>query len=168
MALRIIKILLVFSIAAWALVNAVGNIMFYDEWIKIVAHVMAVENVQYDGHPSGRAMNSPVLHTIGYAFIYLPKFITGILCLIAVNALWKARRDTAINFEKAKYYFYVGCGVSIFSLIFGFLVVAGAMFSPGGKPSELVQGFHSFVSVYVVSIGMALLFVAIPEPKEGQ
>lgn len=168
MALRIIKILLVLSIAAWALVNAVGNIMFYDEWVKIVAYVMAVENVQYDGHLSARAMNAPILHHIGYAFIYLPKLITGILCLLGAADLWKARRDVAIAFDRAKYRFYLGCGVSMFSLIFGFLVVAGAMFSPGGKPSELVQGFHSFVSVYMVSIGMALLFVAIPEPKEGQ
>lgn len=167
MSLRIIKILLVLSIAAWGLVNAVGNIMFYDEWITIVAHVMAVENVQYDGQPSNRAMNVPILHTIGYAFIYVPKLITGILCLVAAADLWKVRRESAIVFDRAKYRFYLGCGVSMFMLIFGFLVVAGAMFSPGGKPSELVQGFHSFVSVYMVSIGMALLFVAMPEPREN-
>lgn len=168
MALRLVKILLVFSIAAWALVNAVGNIMFYDDWLKVVAHVMSVENVQYDGQASGRAMNSPVLHTIGYAFIYIPKFITGILCLLAVGDMWKARNSLAPIFDRAKQRFYLGCGVSMFMLIFGFLVVAGGMFSPGGAPSELVQGFHSFVSVYLVAIGMALLLVAIPESADSK
>ncbi len=162
MVLRLVKILLVFSIAAWALVNVVGNLMFYSDWVEVVAHVMAVENVQYDGQPSGRAMNSPILHHLGYATIYVPKLITGVLCLVAVFAMWKAKSATALVFDRAKYYFYVGCGVSIFMLVFGFLVVAGGMFSPGGKPSELVQGFHTFVSVYLVAIGVAILFVALP------
>lgn len=167
MALRIVKILLVFSVAAWGLVNTVGNIMFYDEWIKVVAHVMAVEGVEYSGQHSARAMNVPVLHHIGYAFIYLPKLITGILCLMAALEMWKARHLTASVFDQAKTRFYIGCGISMFMLFFGFLVVAGGMFSPGGAPSELVQGFHTFVSVYMVSIGMSLLFVAIPEPVKG-
>lgn len=164
MSLRVMKILIVISIAAWGLVNGVGNIMFYGEWIDIVGYVLAIENVQYDGQPSGRAITSPIAAVIGYAFIYLPKFATGFLCALAAYRLWQTRNATAEIFDQAKYWFYVGCGISMFMLIFGFLVLAGGMFSTGGTPSELSQGFHSFVSVYMTSIGFALLFVALPEP----
>ncbi|HSX86240.1 MAG TPA: DUF2165 family protein [Cellvibrio sp.] len=163
MTLRIMKILLVVSIAAWGFVNGVGNIMFYDQWIDVVGHVMAIENIEYDGQLSGRAITHPAFHTIGYAFIYLSKFATGIVCALGAYDLWRARRAAAVQFNKAKNRFYIGCGISMFMLIFGFLVLAGSFFSTGQAPSELAQGFHSFVSVYMVCIGFALLYVAIPD-----
>ena len=162
MAVRIIKILLVASIAAWGLVNGVGNLLYYDYWLNIVGFVMSVENVESE---AARAITNPLLHSIGYAFIYLPKFATGIFCGWGAYDLWRARRATAEIFEKAKYRFYIGTGISIFMLIFGFLVMAGAFFNPGVMPSVFAQTFLSGVSVYLISIGVALLYVAIPEEK---
>jgi predicted small integral membrane protein len=165
MSLRIIKILLVVSIAAWALINAIGNLMFYNYWLNVVGLVMAVENVPSE---AGRAITSPLLHTIGYAFIYLPKFAAGIFCGWGAYDMWRVRNEPAEHFEKAKYRFYIGCGIAMIMLIFGFEVLAGAFFSPGGTPSELAKTFHSFVSVYLISIGVAFIFVATPEPKVKQ
>lgn len=166
MNLRILKILLVFSVAAWGIFNGIGNLMFYDEWVKIVGYVMLVENTQYNGEPSSRAITFPIFYVIAYAFIYLSKFATGIFCGWGAVDLWKVRSASAGTFNNAKSRFYFGCGVTFFMLIFGFLVMAGSFFATGGAPSELSQGFHSFVTVYMVCIGFALLFVAIPE-QEG-
>lgn len=166
MSVRIIKILLVASVAAWGLLDGIGNIVVYDTWVKIVAFVLALENTMIDGELSARAITNPVLPHIGYAFIYLSKITAGILCSVSAFKLWQARNETSEIFQDAKSHFYMGCGIVMFMLIFGFIVLKGTVFNTGLEPSEFTMAVYNFVTLYLAMLVATLIYVSLPEPKK--
>ena len=154
MLLRYIKISLSFSVAAWGLIAGTMNLIYYN--LGPVAAVMTME-----GQDSVRAVSSPILFTIGYAFIYLGKYATGILAALGTHHLWVSRSD-ASHFNSAKSRVLAGCGAGIFTLFFGFYVMANSVFSSGG-PSELSSAYLSYALYYIGALGIIALFIAIPD-----
>ena len=76
MLLRIIKILLILSIAAWALVGALGNLV---DWVGTMGAVEAATSMStFDPAPtSGRATTNGAVILLGALFIVLLKVTTG-------------------------------------------------------------------------------------------
>lgn len=166
MSLRLMKIFVVSAIAAWGLLDGIGNIIVYDTWVQIVGFVLRLEDELFNGELSPRAVTNPILPHIGYAFIYLSKITAGILCTKSALALWQARNESAEEFNSAKYWFYVGCGLVMFMLIFGFVVMKGAVFNTGLQPSAFTVMVFEFVTLFLAMLGASLIYVSIPEPKD--
>jgi len=158
--LRYIKILLSMSVAAWGIVAGTMNLVYYNH--RGVSMVMSMQ-----GEDSVRATSTPALFAIGYAFIYLGKFATGIACSLGTYQLWQARNASLAEFAKAKTATLVGCGIALFMLFFGFIVIAGSYFNPGPSVSrELPLAFHQFAVFYMTGIGIVALFISSREPEE--
>ncbi len=125
--LRIMKILLVLSVAAWGLVGAFGNLA---DWSGTKAAVSAVTSMSTfeGGADSWRATTNPVVVFAGALFILLGKAMAGILCLVGAWRMWTARASGAADFAKAKTLALTGCAVAIFLLFAGFSVIAEVWF----------------------------------------
>lgn len=161
MVLRIVKILLILSIAVWALLGAFGNVF---DWSGTTGAVEAATSMStFDSVPaSGRATSNPVVVVLGAAFITLLKVATGALCLFGVWQMWSARAADATSFAKAKIYALTGCGVALFMLFAGWIVIAETWFELWRSPAMLEPVLGSAFR-YCGTIGVIALFVGARE-----
>lgn len=161
--LRTLKIALVLSVAAWGLLGAFGNLMDWSGAVKAVSAVTSMATVK-DGAQSWQATSSQPLVFIGAAFIPLLKIVSGILCLIGANDMWRARAGTAQEFQLAKSYALSGCAVAIILLFVGWIVIAAVWFelwrSPTLGRSALDTAFR-----YGGFIALIALFVSAREDE---
>ena len=125
MPTRIIKILLALSAASWGLIGAIRNLVDYEATIGFTAFLLPVE-----GTESLRAIDNPVFTHLSYAFVWGSKLVTTALCGYGAYELWLARRDSVAEFSRAKEKVYLGIGIALFMLFFGFMVVLGGVFAP--------------------------------------
>lgn len=125
--LRIMKILLVLSVALWGLVSAFGNLT---DWSGTTGAVSAVTSMTTfeDGTAHWRATSNPVIIMAGALFIMLSKIIAGLLCLEGARRMWGTRKNDAAAFAKAKIFALTGCAIAVFMLFVGFTVIAETWF----------------------------------------
>lgn len=160
------QVVTVASLAFWALMDGVGNLVGYELWVKVVAFVMALEELMVNGEPHPRAILNPVLPHIAYAFIYVSKFSGGILCVMSGIQMWKLRHEVEEVYNAAKEKFFVGAGIIVFMLTFGFISMKGGLFNTGQMPSEFTLQVFDFVTMYLAMCGASILYVALPtQPK---
>jgi len=121
--LRIVKILLVLAVALWGIVGAYGNLT---DWSGTTGAVKAVTSMSaFDGGADKwQATSNPVIVYAGALFIMLSKIFAGFLCLVGARRMWDARAGDAADFAKAKTLALTGCGVAVFMLFTGFIVIA--------------------------------------------
>jgi len=121
--LRIIKILLILSVAAWGIIGAFGNLSDWGGTMGGVSEVTSMGSFE-GGADHWRATSNPVVIMAGALFILLAKMIAGILCLEGARRMWSARKEDATEFAKAKTFALTGCAVAVFMLFLGFSVIA--------------------------------------------
>jgi predicted small integral membrane protein len=121
--LRIMKILLVLSVALWGILGAYGNLT---DWSGTTGAVKAVTSMSaFDGGADKwQATSNPMIVTLGALFIMLSKIIAGLLCVEGARRMWGARAGDAAEFAKAKTLALTGCAVAVFMLFLGFIVIA--------------------------------------------
>ncbi len=155
--LRIMKILLVLSVAMWGLLGAFGNI---SDWSGTTGAVAAATSMStFDGGSDDwRATTNPVVIIAGAVFIMLLKIITALLCLAGAWRMWTARTSDAAAFATAKTFALTGCAVAIFMLFTGWIVIAETWFelwrSDAMRDVALGAAFR-----YCGMIGLIALFV---------
>ena len=157
MATRIIKILLALSAAAWGLIGGIRNLYDYPSGVEFAAFLLSVE-----GTDSIRGLTHPIFAHIGYAFVWISKFVTCALCALGAVALWYSRLGAPAEFSNAKEKVYLGIGISIFMLFFGFMVVVGALFAPS-QISEVKTLYFEYTTFQLIGLGMIMLFLNLPE-----
>ncbi|MEZ5922658.1 MAG: DUF2165 domain-containing protein [Parvularculaceae bacterium] len=124
--LRIIKILLVLSVGAWALAGAFGNVI---DWDGTTGAVRAATSMStFEGGGDWRATTNPAVVTAGALYILLLKLSTGFLCLAGAMRMLSARTRDAAAFQNAKSLALTGCGVAMFMLFTGWIVIAETWF----------------------------------------
>ncbi len=121
--LRMMKIALILGVALWGFVGAFGNIM---DWGGTMGAVGAATSMAtFDGgNESWKATSNPVLIWLGALFIMLSKTAAGILCALGAAKMWAARESDVAAFAQAKAIALAGCGVAVFMLFTGFIVIA--------------------------------------------
>ncbi len=125
--LRIIKILLVLSVAAWGLIGAMGDIVPWSATMAQVASVTSMTTFPGGAH-SFQATTNPAVIFAGALFITLGKIVAALLCLVGAWRMTAARTGDAAAFAKAKTFALAGCAVAVFMLFAGFIVIAEGWF----------------------------------------
>ena len=161
MMLRVIKILLILSIALWALLGALGNVV---DWGGTIGAVQAATSMStFDAVPaSGRATSNPAVVLSGAVFIVLLKIATGALCLYGAWQMWLARAADASSFAIAKTCALTGCGVAMFMLFTGWIVIAETWYELWRSPVMLGPVLESAFR-YCGTIGVIALYVGARE-----
>lgn len=155
--LRIIKILLIASIALWALLGAIGNIT---GWAGTMGAVGAATSMAtFDGGSEDwRATTNPAVILAGALFILTLKILAGGLCVLGAWRMWLARLADAQDFQRAKTLAMAGCGVAMFMLFTGWIVVAETWFEAWRSDPLRDQALQTAFR-YCGMIGVMAIFV---------
>lgn len=164
--IKLVKISLMASIALWGLIGGVTNLMDYYGGYRSVAYVFSMTGAS-DVPGLWRAIENPFLIHIGFAFIWISKLATGLLCSISTVQLWQNRNSTASDFNASKSYGIVGASISIFMLFFGFIVLSGSYFELW-RDINLGAVAHQFAFIYLASMGIIVLLIAQPDIEPRQ
>ena len=161
--LRIVKILLIATVAAWGFVGAFGN---FADWTGTVGGVEAATSMATweGGADSWRATTNPAIVMAGAIGIPLLKLASAALCALGAWSMWLARGRRA-QFEKAKSLGIAGCGIAMLLLFGGWIVVAESWFemwrSDAMRGPALEAAFR-----YLGCIGLIAIFVAMRDEAE--
>jgi predicted small integral membrane protein len=157
--LRILKIILVLSVAAWGLVGVFGNILDWNGTTEAVGAATSMATFE-GGADDWRATSNLAIILAGALFIVSFKSACAILCLAGAWQMWTARAGDAAAFAKAKTLALAGCAVAIFMLFFGWIVIAESWFelwrSEAMREAALDAAFR-----YCGIIGLIALFVGM-------
>ena len=155
--LRIMKILLILSVALWGLLGAFGNLTDWSGTIGAVSATTSMSTFE-GGGDNWRATTNPAVIFAGALSIMLSKAVAGGMCLLGALRMWTARADDAAVFAKAKIFALAGCAVAVFMLFVGFSVIAegwfelwrsDAMHAPVLAPAFRYGGMIALIALFV-------------------
>jgi predicted small integral membrane protein len=126
MPMRLSKILLTATIALWLALVAFGNITDYGSNLVFVQHVLAMDSIIPDASIHYRAIHSPLLQHAAYVLIIGSESVAAVLCWIGAGRMWRARREPASTFRRAK-------RIAIYGLTAGLLLWLGGFMAIGGE-----------------------------------
>ena len=161
MLLRISKIILVVIVAAFALLVAWNNIVDYGSNFEFVQHVLSMDTTFQGNKLMGRAIDTPMLHHLGYWLIILLEALTGLLCAWGAWAMVQALRTDQTQFERAKNAATAGLTVGITLWFGGFMVVGAEWFLMW--QSEIWNGAPSAFR-FAALLLLTLIFLHQSEP----
>jgi predicted small integral membrane protein len=156
--LRILKIVLVASVAAYCLLGMLANIADWPRTLGSVGGVVSMATVEGGAH-RWQATANPAIIVGGAMFIVLFKIVAGVTCLVASWRMWSVRRADVATFTHAKAFANVGCGVAIFGLYFGWTVIGEQVFDMWRSTVFAPSGNTAFR--YGASIALIAIFVGM-------
>ena len=162
--LRVCKSIVCFSLAIFALLVCLNNLMDYGSNYAFVQHTLSMDTVFPDNTLKYRAILDPFIWSLAYGLIIFAEFLTGILLLIGAISLLK-NIHSRVAFTRAKNWVYLGCLAGFLLWFFGFIVIGGEWFCMW--QSEKWNGVEAAFR-FVVIIMFTLLFTAMPESQNDQ
>lgn len=162
--LRACKSIVCFSLAIFALLVCLNNLMDYGSNYAFVQHTLSMDTVFPDNTLKYRAILDPFIWSLAYGLIIFTEFLTGILLLIGAISLLK-NIHSPVAFTRAKNWVYLGCLAGFLLWFFGFIVIGGEWFCMW--QSEKWNGVEAAFR-FVVLIMFTLLFTAMPESENDQ
>jgi predicted small integral membrane protein len=162
--LRVCKSIICFSLAIFALLVCLNNVMDYGSNYAFVQHTLSMDTVFPGNTLKYRAILDPLVWSLAYGLIIFAEFLTGILLLIGAISLLK-NIHSSVAFTRAKNWVYLGCLAGFLLWFFGFIVVGGEWFCMW--QSEKWNGVEAAFR-FVVLIMFTLLLTAIPESENDQ
>lgn len=157
--LRHVKIILVWTVALWAFLGSLHNIL---DWNGTFGAVSAVTSMAtFDGgSDSWQATSHPIILWAGALFIVLSKIAAAIMCSIGGFKMWQAKAQTSNNFNQAKEIALAGCAVLLIMLFGGFIVIAESWYElwrsdvmrgPVLETAFRYAGMISLIAIFVAS-----------------
>lgn len=158
--LRIVKIVLILSVGLWGLLGAIGNLVDWSGTMGSVAAVTAMSTFE-GGADRWQATSNPAVVWAGALFIPLFKLAATTACFLGAIRMWNARQSGAAAFAAAKSLALVGCGIAMFGLFLGWIVIGEQWFELWRSPALGAAGDIAFR--YAGFVAFIALFVAIPD-----
>jgi predicted small integral membrane protein len=158
--LRVVKSIVCLSLAIFALLVFLNNVMDYGSNYVFVQHTLSMDTVFPGNNLKHRAIVDPFVWGLAYGLIIFVEFLTGTLLLIGAISLLRNINSNS-GFTRAKIWIYLGCLAGLLLWFFGFIVVGGEWFCMW--QSEKWNGVEAAFR-FVVLIMFTLVFTAIPEP----
>lgn len=158
MTVRLSKVLLTFSLGAFALLAGVDNLLDYEVNLTFVQHVLSMDTTFAHSSLRWRAITSPWLHDVAYWIIIAAEIATGILCLAGAWRMFAVRGADARAFEGAKGLAVAGLTLGFLLYFFGFLVIGGEWFKMWQSETWNAQ---AAAFRFAACFALALIFVAM-------
>jgi len=159
--LRVCKSIVCLSLAIFALLVCLNNLMDYNSNYAFVQHTLSMDTVFPENTMKYRAILDPFVWNLVYGLIIFAEFLTGLLLFIGAIVLLK-NIHSPLEFKRAKNWAYLGYMVGFFLWFFGFIVIGGEWFCMW--QSEKWNGIEAAFR-FVVIIMFTLLFTSMPEPE---
>lgn len=161
MAIRYLKIILVFFVGLQALLYFSDNIINWSSAIHHVSYVLGMEEHAIYAASLLPPITNTVLVTIVLLFILAGELLVGALSLKGAWDLWKVRKSGPDAFNASKDYAILGTGMAMVVWFGGFIVLGGALFQMW--QTQLGDASLDGSFVYTVTAGLILLIVNQPD-----
>jgi len=160
MTVRLAKISMSLSLAAFALAVTLNNLVDYGTNFLFVRHVLSMDTTFPGNALIGRAITNPVVWSASYWQIIAAEGITGCLLLLGTISLWRARHAEASVFNHSKKFVIIGCTLGFLLWFTGFMVIGGEWFAMW--QSKMWNGQDSAFKFYMAILGV-LIFINQPD-----
>jgi predicted small integral membrane protein len=154
---RYLKIGLVLFVAAYCLMYAAQNLVNLGAAFNFVADTVAMANHVVYPQSFGPSIQNPTLVWILLFVIIAMEISAGLLAARGALDLWQARHADADDFNGAKTFAILGCGMAVVIWFGLFSVIGGAYFQMW--QTELGAGALQGSFQYAVLNGIVLIFV---------
>lgn len=128
MELRFCKVAIAGSLALFALLCGIDNVLDYDTNFMFVGHVFSMDTTFSGNSLRTRAITEPALWRWGYALIIGTELLVGACYLGAAVQMTRRLRASGARFDDAKRLFHVATGLAFLLWFTGFMAVAGEWF----------------------------------------
>jgi predicted small integral membrane protein len=159
MILRLCKVAV--SAAAGVLILLVGlnNLLDYRTNFDVVQHILSMDAIP-PSPLTWRAVSSPALHHLCYAFIVAAEFVSAGLALFGAWRLWKMRAAPAEAFNATKTLAAAGLTIGFLLYFLGFMAIGGEWFQMwrAGVYNMQEPAFR-----FIGSVGLALIFLTLAD-----
>ena len=154
--LRIVKVALIVSVAAWCLLGTIDNLADWRHVLGSIGGVVSMRTVD-GGAGWWQATTSPAVVVAGLVGIVLFKVVAGVTCLAGAWRMWGQRRADAAAFARAKGLALVGCGVAILGVYLGWTVIGeqvfemwrSHIFAPSANTAFRYGGSVALIAIFV-------------------
>ncbi|MEO0345870.1 MAG: DUF2165 family protein [Pseudomonadota bacterium] len=159
--LRLLKAALVAAVAVWAAVSLLQNLLNWSATLDAVRATTSM--VTFDAGPgSWQATSNPIAVWLGALFIGGGKLAAAVLCGVGAAGMWLNRTAQDASYAVSRRTALIGCGVALFMLFAGFIVIAEVWFGLWQSESLREPVLESAMR-YAASIALIALFVASSE-----
>lgn len=157
MAIRLLKIVFVAFISLLCLFYAAQNVANLDACYQAFAYVMGAADHQVYPDSFFPAIHSPAATWLVLVLVVSLEFAAGLLAAKGAWDLWRARKAPAADFNGAKTYAIVGCGIGIVVWLGFFAVFGGALF----QMWQTEIGGASMDDAFQFFVACALIFLIV-------
>ena len=157
---RIAKLLMIASLAAFALVVTLDNIVDYASNYGFVQHVLSMDDTFSGNVLRARAFDRPLTWHIAYILIIFAEGVASVAYLAGAVALLRNLNASVLKFERAKTFAVIGTLLTFMLWFAGFEVVGGEWFSMW--QSKIWNGQEAAFRFYMTAL-VVLVFVTLPE-----
>lgn len=157
--LRLTKTVLIFAVAAYGFVAVFHNVADWSGTLDAVRSATSMSTFE-GGADSWQATSNPLVVWLGALFIASGKLAAGVLCAVGGARMWRASSADADAFQRSKSLALAGCGVVLFMLFVGFVVVAESWFELWRSDALRGPVLNSALR-YAAMIGLIAIFVGM-------
>jgi len=126
--LRVIKTILVASVALFASLVAFNNIIDYGSNFMFVEHVLSMDTTFEGNQLIYRSIDSSFLHHAFYWLIILSEALVGGLCFLGTWKMWKTIKHDTATFNNAKKLASIGLTLGVLLWFTGFMTIGAEWF----------------------------------------
>ena len=159
--IRLLKICLITFVALFCLMHAGQNVVNLNPAFNFVADIVSMGNQVVYPASFGPAVDSPTLVWFLLLVIIALQITAGLFAAKGTMDLWAARNASAADFNNAKTFAVLGCGIAVV-IWFGLIsTIGGAYFQMWQTEfgSAALQGAFQ----YAVLNGIVLIFISMAD-----
>jgi predicted small integral membrane protein len=160
MFLRLTKILLSASLAAFAFMVTYNNVVDYNANYEFVRHVLSMDTTYPSSPLRTRAITSPTLWHSAYIAIITTEGLTALAFTKGTYDLLRSLRAPAQRFQAAKRFAIIGAALAFLLWFAGFMIIGSEYFSMW--QSATWNGREAAFRFYVTVL-LVLLVILQPE-----
>jgi predicted small integral membrane protein len=127
--IRLAKVTMIGSLAAYASIVAYGNVVDYGSNYQFVRHVLSMDTTFPGNALMHRAITNESIWRVAYASIMAMEGLTALLLALGAVMLLGRLRAPAEVFNRSKVWAVAGLTVGFALWFFGFTVIAGEYFA---------------------------------------
>jgi predicted small integral membrane protein len=158
--IRLAKVAMIGSLAAYAFIVAYDNVVDYGSNYEFVRHVLSMDTTFPGNALSHRAITNESVSRVAYALIIAMEGSTALLLAVGAAVLLGRLRAHAKVFNRSKVWAVAGLTVGFALWFLGFMVIAGEYFAMWQSKEWNGQeaAFRATTVILVV-----LIFVSLPD-----
>ena len=162
--IRLAKVTMVGSLAAYAFIVAYNNVVDYGSNYQFVRHVLSMDTTFPDNALMHRSITNESIWRVAYTSIMAIEGLTAFLLALGAVMLLARLRAPAEVFKRSKVWAVAGLTVGFALWFFGFMVIAGEYFAMWQSKEWNGQQAAFRITTEILAV---LIFVSLPDRDVG-